>query len=557
MINDIDVMTWSARTQESKNKDAKSLLDFYKNEIYYDEALQRAFDCGGAIFVPDGEYQFLKKITTSKEGVFLYGSENAKLIWNKYVKGNNVLEDVCIEVLQSNFSINGVTLKYNDNETARILVRIRSIEKDISDFSFFNVRFLNGFYAVRAGFLPSPNNGSSPLIKNLTIESCSSVGRVLGKNCGHFLTSNGYNIKYINNISIGGLNTSSFGANFSSNIMILGNIESGVARMTSANVEASAQLEDCENANSIISNNIFSHDIWISGSSGIQVSNNRCHTLRVSVGNPQGFDVKKVIFDNNYCARIQIVKYGSYDVVETYSAIFKSNIIDPEYALKLNTDLPSRAITIQGGNYGSLIEFYNNKVVSSAGLYQASIVRGEKLIYLANNNDFGVGSVLYSSEGGYVDESRTVNPIFGKWSRNPSAYIGFYLNGSPNISVVDTWLTLNNIKVGRDLNKELAVDNTAKIKFKRKGVYKIKWVITLNSTEDTDFKLRLFDVNKNIEIGRLIQEKITLISTLKVGEINFNIDAEDEIVLQIQSNKFNLNFNIDVLLTNFSIEKLE
>ncbi|PKF34687.1 hypothetical protein [Acinetobacter proteolyticus] len=557
MINDIDVMTWSDRTQESKNKEAKSLLDFYKNEIYYDEALQRAFDYGGAIFVPDGEYQFLKKITTSKEGVFLYGSENSKLIWNKYVKGNNVFEDVCVDVLHSDFSINGITLKYSDDETARILVRIRNIEKDISNFSFFNVNFLNGFYAVRAGFLPTQHNDTSPLIKNLIIERCNSVGRVSGKNCGHFLTSNGYNIKYMNNRSIGGLNTSSFGANFSSNIMIFGNIESGVARMTVANVEASAQLEDCENANSIISNNIFSHDIWISGSSGIHISNNRCHTLRVSVGNLQGFDVKKVIFDNNYCARIQIVKYGSYDVLETYSAIFKNNIIDPEYALKLNTDLPSRAITIQGGNYGRLIEFYSNKVISSASLYQASIVRGERLIYLANDNDFGVGNVLYSSEGGYVDESRTSNPVFGKWDRNPNAYIGFYLNSSPNITAIDTWLTINNIRIGRDLNKELAIDNTARIKFKRKGIYKINWIITLNSTDDAEFKLRLFDANKNIEIGRLIQEKISIISSLRVGEFNFNIDEGDEIILQTQSNKFNLNFSTDVLLTNFSIEKLE
>jgi len=558
MINDTDVVTWSGRTQEQKNKDAKSLLDFYNNELYYDEALQRAFNYGGRIFIPDGEYSFLKKITTSKEGVFLYGSENAILQWNKYQKDSNLLEDICIEVMHSKFSIDGITIRYNDNETARILIKIKNLKKEISGFYFFRVRFLNGFYAVRAGNLPTESNGDIYSVRDLIVDSCYSLGRIEGKNCGHYLTSNGYNIKYINNISVGGLNTSSFGVNFSSNIMIVGNIEKGVARETNANVEASAQVEDCENANAIISNNLFSHDIWISGSSDALITNNRCHTLRVSVGNPNGFDVKKAIFDNNYCSRIQIVKYGSYDVDETYSSLFKNNIIDPEYALKLNTQLPSRAITIQGGKYGRLIEFYNNKVISNAGLYQATVVRGDNLIYLAKNNDYGRGNVLYSSDGGYVDEQKTENPVFGRWSRNPNAYIGFFLGSTSVVSSNDSWLTLNNIKSGWDLNKELIGEGTAVIKFKKKGCYKLRWVLSFNSLQETELKLRLFDVTRNVEVGRLIHEKISNSMSLRSGEINFNVIADEDVMsLQFKTDNINLKFSTDILLTNFSIEKLD
>lgn len=556
MINDTDVMIWSGRTQEDKNKERISLLDFYKNELYYDEALQRALDYGGTIFIPDGDYRFLKKVSTSKEGVFIYGSEKAKFIWDKYNKENNILEDVCIEVAHSNFSVNGITLKYNDNETARTLVKIINVKEEISDFNFFRVKFLNGFYAVRAGYLGLNNIESIPVVRNLTIDSCLSFGRISGKNCGHFLTSNGDNIKYINNMSVGGLNTSSFGVNFSSNIIIMGNIEKDIARKTIAYVEASAQIEDCKNANAIISNNLFSHDIWISGSSDTLITNNKCHTLRVSVGNPKGFDVERVIFDNNYCSRIQVVKYGSYDINETYSALFKNNIIDPENALKLNMELPSRAITIQGGEYGKLIELYNNKVVSHASSYQASVVRGEQLVYLAKNNDYGEGEVLYSSTGGYVEEENTINPVFGQWSRNPNSYIGFSFMNNPTIGAINYWVNFDNIRKERDLNDELNNNGEAIIKFKRKGSYKLRWSIGLSSEQQVNFKMRLFDIKRNIEISRLIQDKIYDLTTLKCGEINFVVLSGDEIALQFYTDSINLKMSTDILLTNFSIEKM-
>ncbi|WP_345832035.1 hypothetical protein [Mannheimia haemolytica] len=68
-----------------------------------------------------------------------------------------------------------------------------------------------------------------------------------------------------------------------------------------------------EDVYKLVANNIFSHDIWMSGAKNAIINSNLCRHLRVTSGNPTDTGSNNVEFSNNQAKSIAISKYGSFD----------------------------------------------------------------------------------------------------------------------------------------------------------------------------------------------------------------------------------------------------
>lgn len=499
-----------ARTQANKNSDTVSIYDFYNDEATFSPALQRSVASGRSVFFPDGDYVFKETVTINEPNFTVYG--NGRMLWDS----DGVAGSTCILVQEGGFSSLG--LKHKCTTVRRAFYRVSNPEKDIKGFLFDRCDFKGGFYSVRGGLVPSQNPKTTK-IHGMVIRGCTSDAPT-DVPAGHYIMSHSVGTKYLGNTSTGGSNTSVYGINFSSDFVIIGNTEKGVTAYLSNGAEASIQIEDSNLANGIIANNICSHDIWISGANEIQVHDNKCAVLRVSVGNPTGHSVFNTVFSDNKCTSIALAKYGTYTITDTYSAVFKDTIVDPQYAVNLGRAIPTRAISVQGDSFGKYIKFKNTEVISSASQYQTSIIRGSILNLNLEGNDFGSGSNVQSGSGGIIRERAKYNPIYTEFSKEPRAAIGLGFSSDKVVSTSTTWVKLTGFNVNKDLNG--AVSNTSGIISLTKGVYllNINLLISVPTIGNT-VGLRIVN-QAGSEISRVVFTKASTTSgVLYTGSCSF------------------------------------
>ena len=520
---DSQITTWSGRTQEEKNRDTKSIFDYrLPSDTSYSDTLTRALAQGArVIYFPHGTYNFTTAVDINVEGVVLYGF--GKLLFD----GTGGAGSNCFYISEGDFSASGLSLECSLT-AQRAFFRFNNVSKDISGFVFHDLKFKNGFYSTRGGIVPA-GGLDVPKVKNILISHCQSDART-DVNCGHFLISSFENVQMIGNRTSGGKNTSVYGLNFGTGFVVANNIEKGVITSV-VNAEASCQIEDCEYGNGVIVGNTFSHDIWVSGASGVLIDNNRCAQLRVSVGNPTGHDVHSTIFKENYCISINAQKYGSLETANTYSFECVNNTIDPQYALKLGRPIPSRAHTIQGGDYGKDITLRENKVISASLKEQASLIRGSILNYKSYDNDWGVGSVVTSGTGGYAIEHNVLNPILGYAADMPNHDLVMKLSADFTVAGGGVWSKFNNTRVDHDLNLEIATP-TSTINFKKVGLYQLSYGFAYTAPIGATVGLRV--LRGTAEIERLIFEKATGDLTFKSGVADIRVStAAKDINLEV------------------------
>lgn len=543
---DLSITTWSGRTQEGKNKDVYSIDDFkLPEDLDYSAALQRAVAPNRSVFFPRGTYVFKDLVTIDQPNFRIYG--DGELAW----ADDGVAGSTCILVSEDDFDCIG--LKHRCLTTRRAFFRVNNSLKDIYNFLFDSNKFYGGFYSVRGGLTPSQNPNNT-YIHNLQIVNNISTAPT-DVPAGHFLTSSSKGTKYIGNSCFGGTNTSVYGINFSDSFVIVGNLESGVTPYLTNGAEASIQIEDCDLANGIISNNVCSHDIWVSGANNILVQNNQCMLLRITVGNATGKDVYNTTFKYNKCCSVSIAKFGAEVITNTYSCDIENNIIDPQYSLNLGRTVPTRAISIQGQTYGKDINIVKNKVISSAGTNQVSVVRGDILNLRMIDNDFGSGTHITSSTGGYILDHGNINPVFPHFVRNSMADIGLTYTADKVVATSSTWVKLTNFTKTRDLNSK--ADATTGLVELSSGIYSIevKLGIAVTTAENT-VGLRVVD-QVGVELSRLRFEKARNTASVMYSGIA-TITAPSSItgIFFEAYSEQNITISGNTALSNISIVKL-
>ncbi|MGP5174386.1 hypothetical protein [Psychrobacter immobilis] len=504
-----------ARTQANKNSEVVSIYDFYNGEPTFSPALQRSVASGRSVFFPSGDYVFKETVTINEPDFTVYG--NGRMLWDSDGEAGST----CILVQEGGF--NSIGLKHKCTTVRRAFYRVNNPEKDIKGFLFDRCDFKDGFYSVRGGLLPSQNPNTTK-IHGMVVRGCTSAAPT-DVPAGHYIMSNSVGTKYLGNTCTGGSNTSVYGINFSSDFVIIGNTEKGVASYLNSDSEASIQIEDSDLANGVIANNICSHNIWISGANGIQVYGNTCAVLRVSVGNPLGYSVFNTVFSDNKCTSIIIAKYGAYTTTDTYSAVFKNTNVDPQFALRLGRAVPTRAISVQGSSYGKNIEFKNTEVISSASQYQTSIVRGSILNLNLEGNDFGTGANIQSGTGGIIRERAKYNPIFAEYSKNPHVAIGLDFLYDKGVSTSGTWEKLTGFTVIKDING--AFNSSTGVVTLPKGVYVLDLsLLIVTTTSGKSLGIRV--VNQvGVELARLVFLKTTSTSsTLYKGSCSLRMGGD-------------------------------
>lgn len=513
---DAQLITWSGRTQEEKNKDIKSIYDFkLGSDSDFSTALSRAFEKGFSVYIPHGDFDFSSKVELWHDNVTLFGS--GRLIWD----GTGGAGSTCIDVKASNFTL--LNLKHQCSDVRRIFYRVSNDQKDISNIYAQGADFKDGFYGIRTG-LVKDSNPNNTLVKNLKIIGCSSNAPI-DVPAGHFLSSGVDGLLYLGLTTNGGRNTAALGVNFSTNIKILGCSETGVTPHGIGGAEASIQIEDSDNANAIIANNVCTHDIWISGANGVDIHDNNCNGLRVTVGNPHGSDINNTVFKDNHAGFISVVKYGSLETDKTYSAIFDHNTIDPQKALRLGRAVPTRAVAI-GGSHGKDILLKNNKVISSASQYQASLIRSPSLRYTSTNNDWGVGSNILSGTGGYVSESKVANPLIPVATWSPSSSIAVAITSNKPLSGTGNWSKFS----GFSMIKDTGVSFSGGDILLPAGYFNVSWSLLFNASSRFGFRV----MRGGSEVQRLIFENGDGEDTLRSGE--FSIVGDSTITFEFFTN---------------------
>lgn len=276
-----------------------------------------------------------------------------------------------------------------------------------SGFLFDNISCTDFLYCVVGA------GTSSFRLSHVTVQNSSST-QPAGQNAGAFLMQFTDNYMYLNNRISGGQNTSVLGSTSSTGGRIIGNYERGVVDTVAA-TEACIQIEFAgANSDSIIADNDCSHDIWLSDSGGVKVSNNIARRLRAQVvGNgPDGTTVNpdKIEVVGGTYGQLLVGHYSATATTQRLSAKFANLDLDPARYTLLSVAL-DRSYSLDG-TYAGTLTFSNIRNVSNATARATSIIRDAAADMFFSDCDFGTATHFNSGgTAGLVNERNNINPI--------------------------------------------------------------------------------------------------------------------------------------------------
>lgn len=331
----------------------------------FEQALADAGE-GGCIYVPAGDYLVSAGFTISSNYVKLTGT-------GRLILGNSIWLN------GDGFTCSGLRFK-----AANTTSQIRGIRADtttagrkIERITIDNCEFEDFFYATDF------RGNATDLVADIAVLNCKSTAPV-GKNAGHFQNVFTINTVYCDNKCYHGQNATSynfFGGN--GKIKIIGNYDYN-------NSYGSCEIENCPNAEVIVSANNFDKKLWIDDSSTVVIDGNIVKELIfVTV---QDNDCDRLVISNNITGRIFLSSFGTYRAGKIKNADISHNqMIGPG----------SWGIFVSGA-YTERCRVKDNRISASV-FTQGSIGVGRAagLDLDIVDNDIN-GPVLFSSSGGSI-----------------------------------------------------------------------------------------------------------------------------------------------------------
>jgi len=529
---DAQLITWSGRTQEGKNKDIKSIYDFkLGSDKDFSAALSRAFESGSKVLFPKGDYNFSDPVENwlANSGIFSFGG--ARMLWD----GTGVAGGVCIYNHASNFSAIGLEMVCTDK--VRIFLKNYNSSENIENLLFENLIGRGGFYMIRTGSDDRYIDENSKTVSGLTINKCINYAPTTGA-AGHFPTVYTENVQILSNRAFGGRNTASYGlTGCFGKVIIANNVERGMVESGNG-AEASIQLENSQYVDAIVIGNDVSHNIWLSGVQGVSVAYNHSKSLRVSNGNEtHGANTENNFFIGGKCTDIQATQFSTAGD-KTYSGNFKDVIVDPQYATKIGRNVPARAIQIQGQTNGKEVILDGVDIISKATANQVVIIGGSKLNYNAKDCNFGDGDHLVTSYtagiGSYI-ESNVKNPVFKQSTIAPNSLIVATVSPSYKPSVSQQWIAINTLFKLYDPNGILITDG---VNIKNSDVYNLSFSLTANDVSGNRIGFAWF-VN-GVEVLRSIYDFTIGGDKVYSSDSKLLLSSGDKLELRCYSQSTNL-----------------
>ncbi|MDW0798869.1 phage tail protein, partial [Mannheimia haemolytica] len=345
---------------------------------------------------------------------------------------------------------------------------------------------------------------------NVIVQNCQSYCG--SGNAGHYLCTKVKGVRFFNNIAIGGRNVSAYGATSCSDIFIFGNREQGMA-VTTVDVEAGVQVEDVQTGECVVANNIFRHDIWMSGAKNAIINSNLCRRLRVTSGNPTDTGSNNVEFSNNQAKSIAISKYGSFDNPSLFidNINFINNILEPS---EFNQDV------YIDGTILKQCQFINNRCISKSKQYSVRLARNNPFLNLTfKSNKLSDNPAIISGKQGVIfcdDLSLGVN----------KHRLRLRFSSPINFTVNQEWQKMPFDRVLNDINGHVDIVSGQFIA-RTGGTFHLKGKITVtNSSEDVLnlYQLRLLINNEEKErlINQSVSPKNSKSNTNGMTTINFD-----------------------------------
>lgn len=408
------------------------------------------------LLISQGIYNLPDSVRTFNDNVHLRGHGRPRL----KVGEGQAAGYVPFQIFNSHFSAENLRIE-SVSRTHAFYVQPPGAAP-LTGFRFERLEGDGLFYLVRC------DGAADRLIYDVLVRGCKNVAPV-GQNSGHFMVDFGVGIQYIGNTIQNGFNTSGYGAADSKNIVVVGNVERGLQDSV-ALVEAACQIEDCDLANAVIQGNSFEHDIWVSGSNGVNVNGNSCRRMRITVGNADGHDVSDVTFSNNKAAQIHIANFSAGTPAERIKARFVGNTLNPS-GRTLNGVALTRLVYAEG-SYITELELSDNAAVSDASANAVVATRSATTTYRFFNNDFGTLAHSITGSGGKLYERGNRNRI----TKNLSGYIDEALTATFAITA-SAWSPLTLNAESNDVNGEWSGATFTPLE---SGTYRFSGIMTVD-----------------------------------------------------------------------------
>lgn len=503
---------------------------------YFQAAFDAAENYNGIhLIVPKGAYYINNQVATNYDNISISGRGKPLL-----VIGTGKAAGTQMFLIRNNyFAARGMEI-YSPTKTHCFYVQPPAAA-DLTGFTFEELEGRGLFYMVRC------DGAADRLVRDVLVKNCKNTAPV-GTNCGHFMVDHGVGVQYLGNTIRYGNFTSGYGVADSTNIVIANNIEQDMED-TGAATEAACQIEDCENANAVITGNSFEHDIWVSGSGNVRVEGNTCRRMRVSIGNTDGYNVRKVSFSNNTAAQIHVAKFGGTTPPERISARFINNDLDPSGRTVNGSAISS--LVYSEGSWITSLELRGNRALSDASTNACIMSRSATTTYRVFDNDFG--SLTHSVSGG------SVGKLYERGNRNKLTKTG---NGYCEAALTSTFtltigawspLTLNSETV--DVNAEWS---GATFTAGEAGTYRFSGIMTIIPTAaGNQLGLRL--TRSGTEIARLcyLNAQSTNSQGLAMRSVDYYLAAGDVVQLEYFVQGASTQFSTGANVCNFQITRLD
>lgn len=507
-------------------------------------ALSQALNTGLPVYIPDtGDAAF--KVTGTvvvTSSATMYGPTGAKIEFDGVAAGGNH-----ILFKGGTVSISGMTLT---SLTRAVIIRVHPDTTAVSRVDVVGTNFSGGFYSVKCG--REVEESASPVVSQVTISNCKSTAPNAG-NAGHFQSTHCEYVRYLDNHVVGGLNSSALGITSSTRLVITGNTQSDMSDTVNY-VEAAIQVEDCGIAQGVISNNVCEHDIWISSSSNITISNNICRTLRMSVGNPGASGCDSVIWANNRAANVHISKYGSAETEALINAEFTGNTLLPSYYL-INGNPIEQAVFL-GFNVGAIS--FTDHLQNDASDYGFRIQRTPNLhLTIAGKSYLGSKPHSLTGSGGIIEQSKSVVAPIG----DVSTIYGFastqtILASDFSIPSAMAWNRIPMVR-NRDINSNFITDNNSFVP-STSGTMNVSISMAISATSaGVDFGLRLLNATTNAEVWRVGQVTSSKAGLLVIsGDRDLPLDPNSAYVIEVFTSEAGQSITADVAVSRAQFNKI-
>lgn len=203
-------------------------------------------------------------------------------------------------------------------------------------------------------------------------------------------------------------------------------------RDTAAIVEAGIQVEDCPNANIVISGNVTDHDVWIDDSSNVTIGANDVRRYRFTASGTTG-DLTSLRLTGGKAGQLNVAAYGPQAGQRIYLDV-DALTLDPAGKALFGSPLES-SIYAEGGVVGRL-SVSRLRTISSASATAVRLSRDAGARFDFLDSDFGSRPHAITGVAGVLNERNTSTPIV-------QGYISASLSTSPQAQGAWTTIPLN------------------------------------------------------------------------------------------------------------------